>query len=565
MRPIRRHRSEGFSLVAVSLLLMVAAIILASVLPAGDADYNQQTIRNVNKLDRVEEAMRSYMVGHGHRPCPADGQYAMDSQYFGVAAANAGCQNGTPAAPLGPDATTATVVGGTIPTKSLGLPDDYAFDAWGRRFTYVVDTQATNIFTCYHKQVVSGTGNVRINDGTGTALDQTMYAYISHGPDGHGAFPAQGSSLANRINIGTTDADTLVNASVDNAFAASFSEVRVKKDRTSGFDDLTYYRNDLKNTCCIGALCTFGPGFRVDGEGANDASGYSVATGDINGDGITDLIIGARWADPGGAGDAGSVYVVFGTATGFPSPLPLSSLNGTNGFRVDGVAADDQSGISVATGDINDDGKTDLVIGAIGANPGGNISAGSIYVLFGGTGQKTAGNGWDASWSATFALSGLNGTNGFRVDGVAAGDYSGNSVATGDINGDGKTDLVIGAIGADPGGNSSAGSIYVLFGGIGQKNGANSWDASWSATFDLSGLTGTNGFRVDGVAAGDYSGNSVATGDINGDGNKDVITAAPFASPPSGGDAGSTYIFYGHSGAFTSPYDLSHLCTDPSC
>ena len=155
-------------------------------------------------------------------------------------------------------------------------------------------------------------------------------------------------------------------------------------------------------------------GFMLDGEVADDRSGTSVsAGGDINGDGVDDLIVGARYADPNGS-ESGRSYVVFGKTTGFSSPLPLSSLDGSNGFMLDGEAAGDQSGISVsAAGDINGDGVDDLIVGAWGADSNGTNS-GRSYVVFG----KTTG------FSSPLPLSSLNGSNGFMLDGEAAGDSS---------------------------------------------------------------------------------------------------------------------------------------------
>jgi hypothetical protein len=198
-------------------------------------------------------------------------------------------------------------------------------------------------------------------------------------------------------------------------------------------------------------------GFQLDGVAALDFSGSSVsAAGDINGDGLGDLIVGAFGADPNGS-SSGSSYVVFGQSTPFAPTLALSSLDGSNGFRLDGVAAGDQSGRSVsAAGDINGDGLGDLIVGAFTADPNGSGS-GSSYVVFG---QSTP-------FAATLALAGLNGSNGFRLDGAAAYDRSGRSVsAAGDINGDGLGDLIVGASGADPNGNSDAGSSYVVFGRV---------------------------------------------------------------------------------------------------
>jgi hypothetical protein len=126
-------------------------------------------------------------------------------------------------------------------------------------------------------------------------------------------------------------------------------------------------------------------GFRLDGATERDESGSAVAAaGDINGDGIDDLIVGAYRADPNGLTYAGSSYVVFGRTGGFDAAVNLSTLDGSNGFRLDGVAAYDYSGLAVsAAGDINGDGIDDLIIGAYGADPNGVSNAGSSYVVFG--------------------------------------------------------------------------------------------------------------------------------------------------------------------------------------
>ena len=141
-------------------------------------------------------------------------------------------------------------------------------------------------------------------------------------------------------------------------------------------------------------------------------------------------------------------------APAFASVIGLGSLDGTTGFKLSGVANSDYAGISVsAAGDVNGDGFADLLIGANGANETGN-NRGAGYVVFG----KAGGFG------ASVALSGLDGSNGFKLSGVADSDRAGSSVsAAGDVNGDGFDDLIIGAYGANEGG-TDRGAGYVVFG-----------------------------------------------------------------------------------------------------
>ena len=283
-------------------------------------------------------------------------------------------------------------------------------------------------------------------------------------------------------------------------------------------------------------------GFVINGVDGGDISGGSVSgAGDINGDGVDDLIIGAFRADPNGD-YSGESYVVFGSTTGFSSSLELSSLNGDNGFVINGVDARDYSGFSVSgAGDINGDGVDDLIIGAFRADPNGDYS-GESYVVFGST----------TGFSSSLELSSLNGDNGFVINGVDARDYSGFSVSgAGDINGDGVDDLIIGAFRADPNGDYS-GESYVVFGGA----------AGFSSSLELSSLTGDNGFVINGVDGGDRSGYSVSgAGDINGDGVDDLIIGAYRASP-NGDFSGESYVVFGGAGGFSSSLELSSLTGD---
>ena len=280
-------------------------------------------------------------------------------------------------------------------------------------------------------------------------------------------------------------------------------------------------------------------GFVINGISPGDRSGMSVSTaGDVNGDGIDDVIVGAFTADINGQYDAGSSYVVFGSDTDFSEVLSLSDLNGSNGFVINGVNAGDESGRSVsAAGDVNGDGIGDIIIGARHSSPDDELDAGSSYVVF----------GTDIGFPNPLNLTDLNGQNGFVINGVNAGDRSGSSVsAAGDVNGDGIDDVVVGALLAEPNGLSNAGSSYVVFGN----------ESAFSNLLGLSDLNGQNGFVINGENTDDQSGISVTgAGDINGDGIDDVMVGARNG----GAGTGRAYVVFGNDGGLSNPLNLSDL------
>ena len=288
----------------------------------------------------------------------------------------------------------------------------------------------------------------------------------------------------------------------------------------------------------LSAVAAGSGGFVINGQCAGDNSGFCVANaGDVNGDGLTDLIVGAPYSNPAAGGRAGRSYVVFGKSN--TTTIDLSAIAaGSGGFVINGQSAYDNSGFSVASsGDINGDGLADLIVGARRSNPAAGGAAGRSYVIFGKT-----------STSAINLSAVAAGSGGFVINGQSSADYSGISVASaGDVNGDGIADLIVGAYLSDPASGQGAGRSYVLFGKIS------------TSAINLSTIaSGSGGFVINGQSSADYSGFSVASaGDVNGDGLADLIVGAPLSDPAAGSGAGRSYVVFGKTS--TSAINLSAI------
>jgi hypothetical protein len=292
--------------------------------------------------------------------------------------------------------------------------------------------------------------------------------------------------------------------------------------KESGFSNLDV--TDLSGTT--------GFSFTDSARGGDSATAYIGAAvsigGDVNGDGFDDLVVGAPSQNlyrNGVREYDGEAYVVFGRSDfSANSEIQVTELDGTNGFVATGLVAEQaRTGRSVSSGgDINGDGIDDFVIGAPGDGEGYGSAAGRAYVVFGKTGANFGGTaivGGDNI--ARIDLVALSGVNGFVLNGGATNDLAGTSVSiTGDINGDGFDDVVVGApsIGAAAEAplESDNGTVYVLFG-----------DSNISVPANLGALNGVNGFEIQGVAPYN-AGQAVAlAGDINGDGFDDLLISEP--------------------------------------
>ncbi|MBL0055239.1 MAG: FG-GAP repeat protein [Chitinophagaceae bacterium] len=244
-----------------------------------------------------------------------------------------------------------------------------------------------------------------------------------------------------------------------------------------------------------------------DANQAGARFGYSVAfAGDVNSNGFSDLIIGAPYFDDGVNADEGRAFLYFGVSSGLQAS-PVSVADDAN-------QASAFLGCSVATaGDVNADGKSDVIIGAYGYDDGANTDEGRAFVYYG------TGTGLPASPSSTPDDANQAGANfGYRV------------ACAGDVNGDGDNEVLIGAPEYDDGANTAEGRVYVYHG---------------SGT----GLSATPNSTLDDCnQAGARFGISVSTaGDVNGDGYSDVVIGAAYYDDGANTEEGRAFIYQGSS------------------
>jgi VCBS repeat protein/FG-GAP repeat protein len=242
------------------------------------------------------------------------------------------------------------------------------------------------------------------------------------------------------------------------------------------------------------------------------------AAGDVNGDGIGDMLI----ADPNSGhnhrGGSGSVYVVFGASPLEPH-VSLASL-GRRGFRIDGAPPHPGAGTKLSDGagsalaplgDVTGDGLADVAVGASEASPRKRRGAGAVYIVYG---KKT---------TERVDLKDL-GEGGYRIDGARADALTGEALApAGDVNGDGLGDLLVGTWPHLLGGT---GGLYVVFG------------RARSAGLDLAHL-GAEGieFPRGKLETGPWLD---GLGDVNGDELADIVIGAPRRH-----GTGKAFVVYG--------------------
>jgi len=303
--------------------------------------------------------------------------------------------------------------------------------------------------------------------------------------------------------------------------------------------------------------------FKLAGQRSGDLLGTSVsANGDVNGDGIRDVALGACLWDAAGAGvseNRGAAYVVLGSRT-FNPANDLSTIDGTpppGVIAIYGPQSGGRMGIWIDEGDVDGDGFADIVIGSDQINAGGAQHVGGAYIVFGAANLP----------SVIDLASPPAGVRTARITGQGAEEHWGAALQIGDLNNDGIGDIIIGGsifrdsgsyvtpndqdsghnnFGASLPGRPGCGAAYVIYG---QQN--------WPANIDLR-TPPANATHVIGAHAFDLLGSQVHSGDLNGDGRNDLVLGALQAmAPDNKGKTGAVYVVYGAPNLPGSTIDLA--------
>jgi len=254
-------------------------------------------------------------------------------------------------------------------------------------------------------------------------------------------------------------------------------------------------------------------GVRIVATDPGETFGYSMdGVGDVNGDGLNDIVIGSE----GAFEEQGYAYLIFG-ATDLPDQLETEAL-GSRGVRIKGAGPGDLFGLNIsAAGDVNRDGFADFMVSSIGSDPGGKV-----YLVFG-TPQWPEYLDADEMGNGGVIIAGSEGLNSVGIS----------AVDVGDADGDGYDDILVGA--RDQRISIKQRQVSIVFGGGNLTNRLrgvlDEYDQLIIETF-----TGSDEW---------FNASAVLLGDINGDGIRDIAIGAPFASPYDRGGAGTVYVIYG--------------------
>jgi len=315
-------------------------------------------------------------------------------------------------------------------------------------------------------------GAVRIVYGSATGAKTTSGTqYFDQNTANIGGSPTAGDEFGLSVAVGYFNDDCYADLAIG----------------TPGEDDITVLYGSAKGLTTAHIQ-------QFTGRNAKDGFGFAMAAGDINGDGYDDLVVSAPYAGNG----TGEITTLMGGTSGLTATKKWidQDTSGVPGVNEEG----DLFGFSLAVGDFNGDHRADVAVGTPFEDDHSIVDGGAVTVL----------NGSSSGLSTSGAVVWTQDSPG--VPGaVETGDQLGYSLATGDVNGDGYADLVVGIPGEDVGSIVDAGAALYL---PGSKNGLTS-KGSVGITQNTHGVPG-------GPERGDAMGIAVAVGDFNGDGKLDL-------------------------------------------
>lgn len=236
-------RSYGFTLLEMAFVIIIIGAItgmgIVSTLGVIDAAKRSATEK---KLDTIEDALKAYLVKSNRLPCPTDLTATSSSSTYNVESQTIGSCSGTPAG----ESIGSWSSRGGVPTKTLGLPDSFMYDGWGRKIVYTVDKNTTyeNAFEAIGTDEYC---ELQIEDTTGALLTGNSsytggaaYVLLSYGENGHGAYTQNG--IIN--SSGSTNADELQNCRCNSSGVAvgGLNPRFVQQDQSSTFDDIVRFK-----------------------------------------------------------------------------------------------------------------------------------------------------------------------------------------------------------------------------------------------------------------------------------------------------------------------------------